>query len=117
MLYDALCRHLDVEPKWDSQSVLVPDRPAALRCSPPDPRLPVPDYAHHLARQMYPIAADDARFRPTMAQAADERAARFSELRKTYPQRREMQVHHVPAAAIPDTHRSVVEQGLQVETR
>ena len=117
MLYDALCRHLDVEPKWDSQSVLAPDRPEALRCSPPDPRLPAPDYAHHLARQMYPIAADDARFRPTLAQGADERAARFSELRTTYPQRREMQMHHVPATAIPDTHRRVVEQGLQVETR
>ncbi len=117
MLYEALCEHLGVEPQWDPESVLVPDRPAALQCIPPDPRLPAADYGHHLARQMYPIGADDARFRRTLDGDAEARGRRFSELRKTYPRRREMQAHTVHSAAVPVTHRAMLRQGLQVDMR
>ena len=112
MLYNALCEHLGVTPTWDPQSVLAPMSPDALRCTPPDPRLPLPDRAHHLARQACDVAADDARFRPYLDLSAEERGAFFSELRKTYPTRREMQQHTVPAFGVSSGHRTLVRDGL-----
>lgn len=114
MLYDTLCDVLDRKPSWSPDVALAPDTPNALRVSPPDPRLPRTEYLHALAQQMYDVTDDDARLRPIVDTPPDERGAFFSRLRKTYPKRREMQQHVVPASAVPDAYRNAVATGLGV---
>ena len=115
MLYEALCEHLGVEPSWNPETVLRPDDPDALRCHPPDPRLPYTDWLHHLAAQTYDLAADDARMREILDRPSAERGDYFSHLRKTYPVRREMQEHTVPRAGVPEAYRGAVEEGLTLQ--
>jgi len=117
MLYEALCEHLGVEPSWDPTTVLQPDDPDALRCSPSDPRLARSDWLHHLAVQAYDLAADDARMRAYLDQPESDRGDYFSHLRKTYPVRREMQQHAVPRSGVPEAYREAVQDGLTMQWR
>ncbi len=65
-----------------------------------------------LVRQAYDIRADDRRFRDALAGAAD-RAAAFAELRRTYPERRELSRYAVAGAVPPPLERSVTD-GLEI---
>jgi len=113
MLYEALCEHLGEDPRWSPESVLTPDDPDALRCTPPDASLPHTLYLDALARQVYDVTGDDDRMRPYLEQPASERGSFFSELRKTYPIRREMQTHVV--SSVPDARTRAVADGLTIE--
>ena len=112
MLFDALCDHLGVDVPWPDAATLTPASPDALVCTPPDPRLPRTEWLHALAQQAYVIGNDDARLRPYATMPADEQGPFFSRLRKTYPRRRELQVHRVSASAIPATYYDAVDDGL-----
>jgi len=112
MLYDALCDSLGADKTWDPS--LAPEHPDALRCTPPDARLPQTDYLHALARQAYAVKADDDRMRGLLDRPREERGAYFSRLRKTYPTRREFQQFSLPASAVPDRYAEAVSQGLQM---
>lgn len=114
MLYDAFCRFQGVSPVWTPDDALQPESPDALRCTPPDGSLPPTDYLDALAAQMVDIEGDDARFRRVLEVPAEDRGNYFSTLRKTYPERREMQQHRIPAAAVPHRFASAVEKGLAV---
>ena len=63
-----------------------------------------------LARRVYDVRADDARFRAALADAPD-RAAAFAELRRSYPQRRELSRYSV-TGHVPDPLRTAVTNGL-----
>ena len=115
MLYEALCDHLGVAPTWDAEAVLTPDAPDALRCQAPDPRLSRTDWLDHLARQAYDLQADDERMRGYMEASSEERGDYFRHLRAAYPVRREMQIQHVPAPAVPPDYRTVVTDGLTLQ--
>jgi erythronate-4-phosphate dehydrogenase len=117
MLYEALCDVLDVEPRWDPSAVLQPDDPDALHCHPPAPRLPQTAWLHHLARQAYDLAADDARMRQILDHPRADQGDYFSHLRATYPTRREMQQHAIRRAGIPDAYRAAVTDGLTMQCR
>jgi len=117
MLYEALCDHLGIEPSWDPATVLRPDPPDALRCNPPDPRLPRTDWLHHLAAQAYDLTADDARMREILDRSPEDRGDYFSHLRATYPVRREFQRHTVRRTSVPDAYREAVEEGLTMQWR
>jgi erythronate-4-phosphate dehydrogenase len=115
MLYAALCDHLDVEPTWEGTATIKPASKDALQCTPPDPRLPTPEWREHLARQAYDLRADDTALRAIPTEPRDARAEAFSHLRKTYRRRRELQQHTVPRAAVPDAHADAVEKGLTIQ--
>jgi erythronate-4-phosphate dehydrogenase len=117
MLYDALCDHLGLEPSWSPDAVLRPEPPRALQCRAPDPRVPRTDGLHHLVRQAYDLAADDARMRVLPARPRAEQGAYFQELRATYPARRELQCFSVGESAVPAGRRAAVEQGLTMTCR
>ncbi len=117
MLYEAFCDHLGVEPSWDPATVLQPDDPDALRCHPPDPRLPRTDWLHHLAAQVYDLTADDARMRGILDRSPTKRGDYFRHLRATYPLRREMQQHTVLRDGVPGACRSTVKEGLTMQWR
>jgi erythronate-4-phosphate dehydrogenase len=89
MVYEAACRFLGVEPRWQYRAHMPP---------PPTPRLDIdadgkPDETvlWQVVRQIYDIESDDRRFRA----ACDDRRAHFDRLRKQYPMRREF-----PATAV-----------------
>lgn len=117
MLSEALCDVLDVEPSWAPQTVLRPDDPGALHAHPPDPRLPRTAWLHHLARQAYDLAADDARMRRLLDRAPDQRGEYFSHLRATYPTRREMQKHTIRRTGVPSAYETAVADGLTMQCR
>lgn len=115
MLYEAVCTHLELSADWP-QNASPDDEPAALRCTPPDPRLPRAEWLHAVAQQAYAVANDDRRLRPYLDVPPAERGAFFSRLRKTYPRRREMQMHRLPGSALPERHRHAVRGGLEIAT-
>lgn len=112
MLYRALCRELGRDGEWSPEPVLQPESPGALALSPPDPRRPETEWLDALARQACDVEADDRRLRPILDKTADSQAAFFSRLRKTYPRRREMQAHHLPASSLPDDYHTPTQDGL-----
>lgn len=86
MVLDALCRHFGIVRPWD---------PAPLLPPPPVPRVRLAAGAAAQAalaqaiRAAYDIEADDARLRAAADEPPEARGRFFTNLRKTYPVRRE----------------------------
>ena len=112
MLYTALCRVLDQPSPWTPRTALARHDPDTWMLSPPDARFSQTEALHALARQAYAIANDDARLRAIRAHPSSARAHDFSDLRRTYPMRREMQRYRVPAASLPADWHKAVANGL-----
>ncbi len=116
MLAEALARHLNLPLQADDSELLQPQPGDRLDLIPPDPRLPETYWLAELVRQMYDIAADDARFRIVMQNGAPERRAeRFLELRRTYPRRRSFSVHRIDRTFVPEPLQEAVAIGLGVQ--
>lgn len=116
MLYQAMCEQMGVEPIWEATTTLQPLTDDALRCRPPDPRLPTVDWLSNLAQQAYDVQADDAALRAVVANRPPEaRAHKFSQLRTGYRRRRELQRHTVPRTAVPSKYLQAVEEGLTIQ--
>jgi len=115
MLYQALCRHLDVEPLSRPVGDALDEPPYAFQCIPPDPRLPKTNWLHRLVRQAYDIEADDARTRELLNVARSERGHEFRRLRQTYRRRRELQKFVLPSRTIPREYRRAVTAGLTMK--
>lgn len=87
MIFRAACRHFGQAPTFD------------IRAAAPRPEVPVlelqalgrpdEDVLREAVKALYDIEADDARLRQAAALPREQRGARFDELRKTYPIRRE----------------------------
>lgn len=112
MLYHALCRHLGVDPGWSPETALAPENPGMLDLSPPDARLPRTDYLDALAQQACDVTADHRRMQSILDDPDEGVGAFFSNLRKTYPKRREMQVQRVEMSAVPEDCVDAVRDGL-----
>jgi erythronate-4-phosphate dehydrogenase len=86
MVLEALCRHFGLRRSWD---------PAALMPPPATPRVALPrgltvqKALRRAIEAAYDIETDDARLRTIANRPAGERGKFFSDLRKTYPVRRE----------------------------
>jgi erythronate-4-phosphate dehydrogenase len=110
MLARALAEHLG-EP--------VPEPPPVLTAADLPPLAPPPAGRSHTARldaivrQMYDVRADDAALRAAAPLAPPGRAARFHELRRTYPPRRRFQLHRLAEEPPPELRRAV-EEGLRI---
>ncbi|ACY47156.1 D-isomer specific 2-hydroxyacid dehydrogenase NAD-binding protein [Rhodothermus marinus DSM 4252] len=116
MLAEALARHLNLPLRADDSELLQPQPGDRLDLIPPDYRLPEAQWLAELVRQMYDIAADDARFRIVMQNGTPERRAeRFLELRRTYPRRRSFSVHRIDRAFVPEPLQEAVAVGLGVQ--
>jgi len=112
MLYHALCRHLGVDPGWSPETALAPENPGMRDLSPPDARLPHTDYLDALAQQACDVIADHRRMQGVLDDPEGGVGAFFSNLRKTYPKRREMQVQNVEMSAVPEDYADAVRDGL-----
>ena len=98
---------------WDAESVL---GTAPVPLTPPDPSLPEPEYLDLLARQLYAVRADDARFRPLAALETAPRVDAFRRLRKTYPHRRAFERFALAESAVHELYREAVFAGLGVSS-
>lgn len=100
---------------WDPESVLAPPTPLVVKAPPPPDGTPGDDvrWLHALAKQAYPIGEDDRRFRQSVVTMPDagRRADAFTELRRTYPVRREWSRYRVEGV-VPDRLASAVRDGL-----
>ena len=114
MLYRALCRRLDVPPRWSAEDVLSTDSPAFC-LEVPEASLSETAWLDALARQMYDVTADDRRFREALGAAGEERAAAFARLRRDYPRRRAFSRYRVDEHAVPAARQEAVAGGLGVE--
>lgn len=83
-IYEAACRHLGVPADWSVDALLPdPEHPAFILRDAEDLK--------RIVDTVYPLLEDDARMRAIKEQPAENRAAYFDMLRKTYPRRREFQ--------------------------
>ncbi|SHK59225.1 4-phosphoerythronate dehydrogenase [Rhodothermus profundi] len=116
MLASALAQHLELPLQSDDSELLQPQPGDRLDLIPPDSRLPETLWLAELVRQMYDIAADDARFRIVMQGGTPaQRAERFLELRRTYPRRRSFSLHRMERAFVPAALQEAVTVGLGVQ--
>ncbi len=114
MLFDAACRHLELDATWD---------PADNLPEPPVPEVTVYGTAksdravlREVVWRVYDIEADDRRMRALVDTPAGERPAVFDRLRKEYPVRREFtntRVHLVDADE--SVRQALTVWGFQVE--
>jgi erythronate-4-phosphate dehydrogenase len=87
MIYAAACRRLGVEPCWTAaQGLPRPEFPEMfIRAE----GRPIEEVVREAVLTAYPIEEDDEALREILTLPAAARPARFDELRKTYPVRRE----------------------------
>ncbi|MEL6769942.1 MAG: 4-phosphoerythronate dehydrogenase [Bacteroidota bacterium] len=93
-----------VPAKWNAEEVLAPAEPLIIEA------LEGGKLAA-LVQQAYGLRADDARFRKLLDLPTAEHAARFRELRKTYPRRRHFDRFTV-VGEVPEHLRDAVTKGL-----
>jgi erythronate-4-phosphate dehydrogenase len=110
-IYEAACRFLGVEPRWD---------PAPLLPAPECPYLELdgtdPEALRHGVRAVYDIMRDDAAMRAMSSVPAEERPRLFDRLRKGYPRRREFFNTRVCVSPPnPELERSLAGIGFTVE--
>lgn len=92
MIYDALCKFLNIKPVVDFHTFLPPTMPLFTKLS-----IPLKDHDRHqlLNRmpELYDIRADDKRLRAVANAEGDIEGKDFDNLRKNYPLRREWQAY------------------------
>lgn len=115
MLYQALCDVLDRPASWEPSDVLAAHDPDTWHLSPPSARWPRTEAWHALSRQAYAIADDDRQMRAIASHPPEQRARAFTELRRTYPVRREMQRYAVTASSLPAEWQHGVSEGLTMQ--
>lgn len=116
MLYEALTSFLGAAPSWDYEALLQAPEEDSLQLEPPPAEVASrAAWLHALVRQMYDLAADDARMRRIRSMPATERGSYFSRLRKHYPRRRAFERHRIAASEVPAAYREAVEEGLGVQ--
>lgn len=111
LVYQALCRHFDLTPKASLTALVPAMENNQLRAD--DENKTIFQIAESLIRQVYDIAADDARLREAARQALAgslKFGEGFDNLRKHYPRRREFHNYQVQLESISDADK----QWLQV---
>jgi len=112
-VYEAACKHLDVEPTWDPAPHLpAPECPTVTA----DGNAPLQQALLDAVRAVYPIQDDDRRLRAIITKDAADRGPYFDRLRKEYPRRREF--HNTQAIVTPTNpaaERSLAGLGFHVE--
>jgi erythronate-4-phosphate dehydrogenase len=104
-VYEELCRFLEVAPDWTPGSLSPP--PAVPEIVADGRGLSDEEILWGIVRRVYDVAEDDGRLRAPAADAA-ALAARFEDLRRTYPDRREFPGTTVRAAALPPALRGAI---------
>ncbi|MDR7090156.1 4-phosphoerythronate dehydrogenase [Cellvibrio fibrivorans] len=107
LIYQALCRHLDKSPQSSLTALVPPLANNQLRIDKNiDKHNNIFNIAKELIKQVYDIAADDARLRALATQAFAGEVVfgeGFDSLRKHYPVRREFHNYQVHLESITDT--------------
>ena len=106
MLFDAVCRELDLDGTWEPADCLPP---------PTVPHIEIDatgqaDQAvlRDLVRRVYDVEADDGRLRGLLELPPERRGDRFDHLRKTYPVRREFHNTQVALTGADDRLRQTL---------
>lgn len=85
MIYDALCNHLEINPKWKPDMPKVENNKIII-----DPDYSLNEQLFSIFNQVYPIGDDDKLMRKTLTGETENVGAYFDSLRKNYRLRREL---------------------------
>ena len=75
MIYEALCRHLGVEPKWNPSQSLPMSTVPSITLAPPDPI--DEEILKTIATKVYDLEADHSRMKELLTVPIEERAETF----------------------------------------
>ncbi|WP_039913511.1 4-phosphoerythronate dehydrogenase [Cellvibrio mixtus] len=103
IVYQALCKHIDTQPKASLAALVPPLENNQLRVD--DENRTVFEIAQSLIKQVYDIVADDARLRETARKALAGEikfGEGFDNLRKHYPKRREFHNYQVHLESVSE---------------
>ena len=105
MIYNALCKHLGIEPTWNPCQSLPPPTVPSIAVTPSS--LSNEENLHSIFTKIYDLEADHGSMKKLLTESLDERAGLFDALRKDYPVRREF---HQTEVNVPEemTHLSKV---------
>lgn len=109
-VYRSLCAHLGVKPQATLESLVPPLKDNQLCVD--NERQPVFAIAQALIKQVYDIAADDARLRTLSSSARGGEQSLgegFDSLRKHYPRRREFHNYQVHLDSVPPEYKQWLE--------
>ena len=88
MVYNSVCKHFNLEPKFTAESFLPPPKVAQIRLNTKDGNHQ--SLIHEAVKKVYDITVDDKNLRQVISEP--ENCGRiFDKLRKEYPVRREFQ--------------------------
>lgn len=111
MIYQALCRFLDIEAEHSSAELLAADpsscQPLVLRGD------SAKDIINNALLDAFDVQEDDENLRATMTLSEEQRAQAFDQLRKTYRKRREchsLEIGHWPNGLSADEKKSLYQQ-------
>ncbi len=89
MIYEAFCKHFDMNPKKQLDEFL--PAPAVPAIFLEDVKTGTQKYIHEMVQHIYPINRDDFNMREILMVDENQRPQFFDDLRKQYPIRREFQ--------------------------
>ena len=89
MVYDAMCRHFNIEPGWTPEGV-VPEPPVPEISVEPE-QAPTEERLAKIVHSVYDIRCDDLELRKILEMPEDQHGPYFDNLRRNYPVRREFQ--------------------------
>jgi erythronate-4-phosphate dehydrogenase len=91
MIYEALCRHFNLQPTHTIQDFLPPAQTPEIHLTADDLKQDEQRLIHDIVQRIYVINRDDFNTREILLQEPDKRGEFFDALRKNYPERREFQ--------------------------
>jgi erythronate-4-phosphate dehydrogenase len=116
MIYQALCRHFGLSPRFEAADFLPPADVPRLRLAAAGPG--EEELLARAVAQVYPIRRDDDNLRQIVRQPVEQRGRFFDDLRKHYPVRREFHNTTVALAGGQENlARKLAGLGFQVEGR
>lgn len=91
MIYEALCRHFNLQPTHTMQDFLPPAQTPEIHLTADEFKQDEQRIVHDIVQRIYVINRDDFNTREILLQEPDKRGEFFDLLRKNYPERREFQ--------------------------
>ena len=118
MIYEALCKHLGVEPIWDPAQSLPPSTVPSIRID--THKTSDEEAAGEIVGRIYDLEADHRRMKELLNAPLEKRPTLFDDLRQNYPVRREFGRTSV---SVPQNRRSLSQMldglgfsGISLET-
>ena len=107
MIYTAICKHFDIEPKWNPIQSLPPSTVPVIEIKPNQQS--TQEQIREVVNTIYDIEGDYHQMQKLLLTSADKRPTLFDALRKNYPVRREFHQSAVKLSPNKNRLRKILE--------